>query len=197
MSKDASIDPWGWLPPEVPEAMRACLMEPGSLTERLIATRQVFAVEPLLLGESTAHPDEAAALGLDRGAEVTARHVALTLDGVTVVVARSYCRLGCPIWQPILDRGSRSLGFTLFSGEVELSRAALEFCVVTAGHPLFELARQRSAPAAGYPARRCRFILDGAPLYVCEAFLPALERRLAISARSGAEPMASPLRRRT
>lgn len=195
MSKDASIDSWGWLPPEVPEAMRACLMEPGSLTERLIATGQVFAVEPLLLGASAAHPDEAVALGLDRGANLTARHVALTLDGVTVVVARSYCRLACPTWQPILDRGSRSLGFTLFSGEVELSRAALEFCIVTTGHPLFELARQRSAPAAGYPARRCRFILDGAPLYVCEAFPPALERRLAIGTDIGAEPKAASLRR--
>lgn len=171
---------WGWVPPAAPEATLGCLMEAGSLTERLIGSGKEFAVEPLYLGRGAAHPDEAGPIGVTAGETMGVRHVALTLDGVTVVVARSYCRLDCPTWFPILDRGGRSLGFTLFSGEVALTRGALEFAEVGAGHPLFELARLHADGVTRYPARRCRFELDGAPLVVCEVFLPALEARLAV-----------------
>jgi chorismate lyase len=170
---------WGWVPPEAPEATLGCLMEPGSLTERLIGSGKGFAVELLFLGDGVAHPDEAGSVGALPGEILGVRHVALTLDGTTVVTARSYCRQGCPVWFPILDRGGRSLGFTLFSGEVALTRGALEFASVAAGHPLFELARQRAPDVATFPARRCRFELNGAPLVVCEVFLPALEKQLA------------------
>lgn len=170
---------WGWVPSEAPEATLGCLMEPGSLTERLMGSGKVFAVELLHLGSGAAHPDEASSIGVAAGETMSVRHVALTLDGVTVVTARSYCREACPTWFPILDRGGRSLGFTLFSGEVTLARGALEFAEVAAGHPLFELARLRATGIARFPARRCRFALDGAPLVVCEVFLPALEVQLA------------------
>lgn len=171
---------WTWIPPEAPVATLGCLTEPGSLTDRLIASGQRFAVEPLFLGDSAASADEAAALDDAASPVVTARHVALTLDGTTVVVARSICRRGCPVWPPILDRGGRSLGFTLFSGEVAVRRGPLEFALVEAGHPLFALARERAGEPHRFAARRCRFTLDGAPLYVCEAFLPSLETRLAL-----------------
>jgi chorismate--pyruvate lyase len=170
---------WGWVPAEAPEATLGCLMESGSLTERLIASGKRFAVEPLLLGMGAAHPDEAVPLRIQAGETITVRHVALTLDGTTVVTARSYCREGCAVWSPILDRGGRSLGFTLFSGEVAVTRGALEFATVAAGHPLFELARLRAPGVSVFPARRCRFEFDGAPLVVCEVFLPALEAQLA------------------
>ena len=58
---------WGWVPPEAPDATLGCLMEPGSLTERLIASGKGFAVEPLLLGIGAAHPDEAAPIGIEAG----------------------------------------------------------------------------------------------------------------------------------
>ena len=175
----SSEEMWGWVPAEAPEATLGCLMEPGSLTERLIATGKDFAVEPLLLGVGAAHPDECAPIGIQAGETMTVRHVALTLGGTTVVTARSYCREGCAVWSPILDRGGRSLGYTLFSGEVALTRGALEFATVAAGHPLFELARLRAPGVGMFPARRCRFELNGAPLVVCEVFLPALEAQLA------------------
>jgi len=170
---------WSWVPAEAPEATLGCLMEAGSLTERLIGSGREFAVELLHLGRGAAHPDEAGPIGVAAGETMSVRHVALTLDGVTVVVARSYCRLECAVWLPILDRGGRSLGFTLFSGEVALTRGALEFAEAAAGHPLFELARLRADGVDRFPARRCRFELDGAPLIVCEVFLPALETQLA------------------
>ncbi|MBL8699257.1 MAG: chorismate lyase [Alphaproteobacteria bacterium] len=186
----AGDEMWGWVPPEAPEATLGCLGEPGSLTERLIGSGKDFAVELLFLGDGAAHPDEAAPVGALPGDSLTVRHVALTLDGATVVVARSYCRPGCPVWVPILDRGGRSLGFTLFSGEVALARGALEFTVVAAGHPLYELARMRAPGVARLAARRCRFELDGAPLVVCEVFLPELERQLGgIPQRAGLEPV--------
>ena len=170
---------WGWVPSAAPEATLGCLMEPGSLTERLMASGRRFAVEMLQLGTGLAHRDEAAPIGVAPGGAISVRHVALTLDDVAVVVARSYCRQDCPVWFPILDRGGRSLGFTLFSGEVALTRGPLEFAEAEGGHPLFELARTRAPGLARFPARRCRFELRGAPLVVCEVFLPALETQLA------------------
>lgn len=170
---------WGRVPSAAPDATRGCLLEPGSLTERLMRNCRIFAVELLHLGPDVAYPDEAAPIGVAPGERMSVRHVALTLDGISVVTARSFCRENCPTWFPILDRGGRSLGFTLFSGEVALTRGRLEFAEVRAGHPLFELARTRAPGVARFAARRCRFELDGAPLMVCEVFLPALETQLA------------------
>lgn len=172
------LDQWCAEPPEVAPATRLCLTEPGSLTERLMASGQEFAVNVLYQGDGVAHGDEAALVGLAAGDTLTARHVALTLDGTTVVVARSFCRQGCAVWEPVLNRGRRSLGFTLFSGEVTVSRGALEYARIDRRHLLFALARSRDAMAEVYPARRCRFEMRAAALVVCELLLPALETRL-------------------
>jgi chorismate--pyruvate lyase len=170
---------WGYLPPDASPLTLGCLMESGSLTERLVGSGRRFSVRVLWFGPDAAASDEAPQLGLATGAPMTVRHVALQLDGEDCVVARSFCRLDCPVWQPILDRGGRSLGLTLFSGEVALIRGELEYALPPSGHPLHELAAACDASAAGYPARRCRFVLDGAPLVVCEAFLPSLDACLA------------------
>ncbi len=170
---------WGYLPPEASPLTLGCLMEPGSLTERLVGSGRRFSVRVVWFGPDAAAADEAPQLGLVAGAPMTARHVALQLDGEDCVVARSFCRLDCPVWQPVLDRGGRSLGLTLFSGEVALTRGELEYALPAPGHPLHDLATLCDIPAPAYPARRCRFVLDGAPLVVCEAFLPSLEACLA------------------
>lgn len=174
---------WGYIPPETTDLTLGCLMEPGSLTQRLMASRRRFAVRVLRFGMDAAAPDEAPLLGIMPGAAMTVRHVALELDGEPVVLARSFCRLDCPVWQPILDRGGRSLGLTLFSGEVAVSRGALEFILPQIGHPLDDLAAEFLDMAGASPARRCRFLLGGAPLVVCEVFLPALEDSLASAPR--------------
>jgi chorismate lyase len=156
------------------EALSACLLEPASLTDRLISSGRQFSVDVLYQGQDEAWVDEAGQVAVAVGAPVLARHVALKLDGTVVVVARSYCRWNCPVWAPMLDRGSRSLGFTLFSGEVALRLDPLEFRLIGATHPLFALARGIAPGPTQYPARRRRFMLDHAGLVVCELFLPSL-----------------------
>lgn len=153
-----------------------CLLGTGSLTERLVATGHAFAVTVLYQGLSEVRQDEHDLIGAPSGAALLARHVALTLDGQAVVVARSIARAHCPVWQPVLQRGSRSLGLTLFGADSRIERAPMHYRDIEAGHPLFALARGfDTAPTARYPARRSNFILDGAALNVCEVFLPALE----------------------
>lgn len=170
---------WRSEPPPAPPAIAGCLAEPGSLTDRLVATGRRFTVTPLFLGADIAHPDEAVPLALAAGAPVFARHVALALDGTVVVVARSLCPADCPVWPPILDRGGRSLGLTLFAPGSSVARGALAFATLRAGHPLYALAAGAAGLTGTVPARRCRFVRDGAALTVAEAFLPVLETVLA------------------
>ena len=170
----AMIEDSHWLsqPPALPPALLGFVTEPGSLTERLQATGHTFGVQPLHQGASMAYPDEAALLGIAAGSLLYARHVQLTLDGQPVVYARSIARLDCPVWQPILDRGNRSLGFTLFGGLPQLQRGALHYRQLDNSHPLYLAS---AALADSLSARRCRFVLDDAPMVVCEVFLPALK----------------------
>jgi chorismate--pyruvate lyase len=166
------IDPyWQTTPPALAPEVRRCLTGRGSLTERLRATGHRFAVVPQAQGPAAPYPDEIGLLGT--GAPWV-REVTLTLDEVPVVIARSLCRSDCPVWRPILDRGARSLGLTLFGGELAITRHALHYRMLDATHPWFALAAALGI-AAPLPARRCGFELDGHLLYVCEAFLPALE----------------------
>ena len=168
----------GWRPTPLagPPALAACIARPGSLTDQLIATGHEFAVTVLAQGEAGAHDDEAAPLGLPAGATLYARHVALTLDGVPVVTARTVARPACAVWLPVLNRGRRSLGFTLFGGASDIVQEPLVFRLLGPRHPLFGFCRQHDpAGAETYPARRARFLRADAPLIVCEAFLPALE----------------------
>lgn len=169
---------WNQHPPPEHPGTFGCLTEPGSLTDRLIATKHEFTVTLLRFGEDVAAPDEAHLVGIRPGDAITRRHVALSLGGQRVVMARSFCRRACKTWYPILNRGSNSLGLTLFSSGVDLVRNALEFATVGPDHPLFTLA-QEGEIAASFSARRCRFEMQDAPLVVCEVFLPGLEQRLA------------------
>jgi len=172
------FEPNSWC--ETPSGARAdlrdWLTDLGSLTERLMATGRSFSVEVLQQTQLAAHPDEAELIGVVTGSTLYARHVALALDQTVVVVARSITRLNCPSWTPILQRGNRSLGLTLFDQNNGIRREVMLYRDLEIGHPLFSLARQHDAShAEHYPARRSNFILNGAALNVCEIFLPALE----------------------
>ncbi|WP_239690825.1 chorismate--pyruvate lyase family protein [Chromobacterium sphagni] len=165
---------WRCAPPALPAPIRDCLTEPASLSLRLQAGGRRFAVQVLDQGDSRALADEADALGLPAGAPLYARHVLLTLDETPVVYARSATRHNCPAWMPVLLRGSRSLGLTLFGELPQLRREALHYQLLAASHPLAEAAAVARA-ATEYPARRCRFLLDDAPLLLTELFLPTLK----------------------
>ncbi|WP_229804907.1 chorismate--pyruvate lyase family protein [Paludibacterium paludis] len=168
---------WRPDPLPVPPRLSGFLTETGSLTARLLATGEPFAVNLLPRENDLALPDELELFGLSTPTALNVRHVALTLAGVPVVVARSLSRPACPVWSPILDRGRRSLGLTLFSGDMPVVREPLRYRRLEEDHWLFGLARRHDEASAGhYPARRSRFLLDGEILTVCEVFLPALER---------------------
>ncbi|MFC3533497.1 chorismate--pyruvate lyase family protein [Vogesella facilis] len=163
--------------PLPPGALAACIGTQGSLTEYLMASGQPFVVQVLAQGEDSALPDEQTLLQLNAQATVYARQVCLTLAGEPVVVARSITRQDCQVWRPILERGARSLGFTLFGGLPALQRDALQFAAVQTPHGLHTLAATHTT-AATLLARRCRFQLQDSPLLVSEVFLPALEKYL-------------------
>lgn len=170
------LSPWSTHAPRVPAALRAFLLEPGSLTDRLMATGAQFAVRPLKLGADEADPHEAAALGVASDEVILARHVALSLNDTVVVVARSVCRPACPTWAAVLDRGGRSLGLSLFAPDAPVSRGSLTFARLANAHPLGQLAKTFEPSESLYPARACRFSRNGDPLLVTEAFLLSLER---------------------
>ncbi|MEO4029277.1 chorismate lyase, partial [Chromobacterium vaccinii] len=113
---------WRAAPPALPDSLLDCLTEPASLSLRLQAGGRRFAVTVLSQGEDRVQADEAEALDLAEGEPAYARHVLLTLDDAPVVFARSAARPDCPAWLPVLRRGSRSLGLTLFGELPELVR---------------------------------------------------------------------------
>jgi len=170
---------WAATAPEIRSETDRCLTGQGSLTERLVATGHAFAVSVLYQGLSEVRQDEHALVGENAGSAVMARHVILLLDDTPVVVARSIARRHCPVWQPILQRGSRSLGLTLFGPDSPIQRAPMHYRELDTRHPLFAFARGHDAwHATCYAARRSNFVLDGAALNVCEVFLPALKEFL-------------------
>lgn len=161
---------------DVPDALADWLGETGSLTERLVGLGRGFAVVVLAQHTAQAWPDECQALGLPVHATVQLREVALTLDGVPYVFARSLCRQDSPVWTPVLARGSRSLGLTLFADSGML-RHPLQFI---AGQPA-QLALLAQAQHACWPdlsgplaARRSLFGAVNDALLVHEVFHPDL-----------------------
>lgn len=171
---------WETTPPPLSPELSDWLTDTGSLTMRLEATGHRFSVAVLQQGPNHVEPDEAGLIGLDNGATLYARHVALQLDGIAVVVARSITRIDNTDWIAILERGKRSLGLTLFGKDSGIIRNDMLYQDITAGHPLFVLAAQQVSHSAHlhFPARRSNFVLNGAALNVCEIFLPALENFL-------------------
>ncbi|MDF0606749.1 chorismate lyase [Neisseriaceae bacterium TC5R-5] len=164
---------WSVVPPPLSPILQTFLTEPASLTKRLQATGHPFAITVLQQGPSDSLAGEAHCLGLSGQSMLYAREVLLSLDDRAVVYARSVIRLNCPHWQGVLERGNRSLGSSLFGGLSGLQRGSLEYQLLNRDHPLARhIASLHSADY--YPARRCYFSLQQAPLLVCELLLPAL-----------------------
>lgn len=169
-------DNWSRQAPVADTPLARCIVDDGSLTACLMATGRAFAVRVLNQGEGPAHPDEADCLDILPGTLLYAREVALLLDDIPVVVARSIARADCRQWLPVLQRGSRSLGLTLFGHDSRIIRAPIRYREIDASHPLFALAHGVDPTAAArYPARRSNFLQEHAALNVCEIFLPALK----------------------
>ncbi len=158
--------------------MDGWLRDAGSLTERIRARCEVFAVR--VLRQRLAHvlADEAPLLGLAAGDWAWVREVLLLADGVPVVYARSVMpqatvRAGSRLFATI---GSRPLGAALFADpRVERGRLA---CARLGQRDARHAAASAALPLRALPAelwgRRSVFRLRGRALLVTEIFLPEI-----------------------
>ena len=160
-----------------PAGMRPWLTAGGSLTARLTAHSQSFRVQRLHQRTALCLADEARMIGMRRPGRVWEREVLLRCDGAPVVFAHTVVPMSATAadWPLFNALGERSLGSTLFYDPL-VSRGALEFARIRAGHPLMQ--RARAALGAGEHtvlyARRCLYRRHRGTLLVTEVFLPAV-----------------------
>ena len=161
-----------------PAALRDWLTDRGSLTAKLTARATCFRVQRLHQRCGICLTDEAALIGLVRPRRVIERDVLLLCDGRPLVYAHTVVPLAATAsqWPLFSALGERSLGTTLF-GDPCVSRGALHYARLRAGHPLL----QRARAAAGLDeadgalfARRCLYRRKGGLLLVTEVFLPRI-----------------------
>ena len=175
-----------WLghPPRaaLPAALLPWLRDAGSLTARIRARCERFAVQVVGQHLGPVHPDEAVLLGLRPGERAWVREVLLVADGRPVVFARSLLprRNVRGAWNLFHGIGSRPLGQALFSDPAisRLPLACRRLDGRDARYHRAQAALTRFAPAQSLPrtlwARRSVFLLRGSALMVSEAFLPEI-----------------------
>jgi len=159
-----------------PAWLHPWLVDPGSLTERIIARCQSFRVAVLDEKFALPCPDERTLVGLPPGRMAWTREVLLLADGLPVVFAHSVIAPDAlrTAWHRARAIGSRPLGAALFA-DPTIRRGMLSAARLTQAHPL----HRRASAALGHTlptlwARRSRFTRQGQPLLVTEVFLPAI-----------------------
>jgi chorismate--pyruvate lyase len=160
-----------------PAAMRDWLTADGSLTARLTAHSASFRVQRLHQRTAKCLFDEARVIGMQRPGRVWEREVLLRCDDQPVVFAHTVVPMSATAsdWPLFNALGERSLGSTLFY-DPQVTRGALEFARIRAGHPLMQRAR---AALGGDEqtvlyARRCLYRRHRGTLLVTEVFLPSV-----------------------
>ncbi len=162
---------------QLPARLRAWLLDPGSLTQRIVcACRGAFRVN--LLSQSWRRPltSEAQALGLAGGRHALVREVQLLCDAAPWVYARTIIPAATLTGaeRRLARLRTRSLGAVLFS-DPSMQRGATEIARLVPGDRLFALAtRGLDLPLEEIWGRRAIFRLSDKPLLVSEVFLPAL-----------------------
>ena len=157
-------------------ALRPWLLDRGSLTRRLRARSQAFAVQGVSQRWALPQPDEARLLGLRGHHSALLREVSLCCDGVPVVFAHSVLprRSLRGAWHGLGRLGARPLGEALFANPAVV-RASLSYRKLSV---LSELYRRACAGLPQRPpclwARRSVFLLHGARILVTEVFLPGV-----------------------
>ncbi|HET8731173.1 MAG TPA: chorismate lyase [Moraxellaceae bacterium] len=163
------LPPRRWLPParhwqlHPPGPIRNWLLEPGSLTARLV--RQAggdFHVRLLAQYWGRPAPEEARRMGLAPGRYALIREVALVGGGTDWVRARSVLPVSALAGpgRRLRRLGTRSLGHLLFR-DPTLRRGPIEITLL-------------NQPEGKVFARRSHLVYHGHPLLVAECFLPAL-----------------------
>ena len=165
------------LHPALTAAQRRWLCDQGSLTARIRAHSQQFAVQVLRQQWLRPGVDEQEALGVPSRHWVWGREVLLVADGVPRIFAHSLLAgtHARGAWQLFARMGSRSLGSALFADPC-IIRQPLSFRRLDRRHPLYHVALQSAGLDARHTphlwARRSLFIRQKQPLMVCEVFLP-------------------------
>lgn len=157
-------------------AFRPWLLDRGSLTQRLRARSQAFAVRGVSQQWARPQPDEARLLGMRPHHSALLREVSLCCDGQPVIFAHSVLprRSLRGAWHGLGRLGARPLGEALFANPAVV-RATLSYRKLSATSALF---RRAAAGLSEVPqslwARRSVFLLQDAPILVTEVFLPGV-----------------------
>lgn len=160
---------------DIPADCLNWLLEPGSLTRRLVQACGHHPFRVKLRAERYQYVtlDESRALGVSNGIKVLVREVQLLCDESPWVYARSLIpvtSLKGPL-QRLKRQGSRSLGATLFADRT-LRRGPLEIRCVDAAEVPVEM--DGGGKRVNVWGRRSVFHVQNQPLLVSEYFLPAL-----------------------
>jgi chorismate--pyruvate lyase len=166
-----------WTQVRLPARLRAWLLDPASLTRRIVcACRGAFRVNVLDQAWRRPLKSEAQTLALHADRHALVRQVQLLCDGVPWVYARTIipaATLSGPE-RRLARLRSRSLGAVLFS-DPSMERGVTEIARLAPGDPLFALAtRELDVRLAEVWGRRAVFRLSDKPLLVTEVFLPAI-----------------------
>jgi chorismate lyase len=166
-----------WLrKPMLSGAYRKWLIDNGSLTARLKARYNNFAVRPVLLKNAKAFTDESALLGLKASQHALIREVLLMGNNQPVVFAHSVLpktSLRGP-WNGLGRLGNKPLGATLFANP-KVKRMPLAFKKLPRQHPIsMGVAEHMQRSPKALWARRSTFSLGCAKILVTEVFLPHL-----------------------
>jgi chorismate--pyruvate lyase len=159
------------------------LFRPGALTDGL---RQLGAVDLRVVREySEGLPaDESSALQRPVHSAIWVREVAMAIDGVDCVVARSITPLAASHgpWQGMRRLRTRPLADMLYH-EAGIVRSEFWCCRPDIAIPIYRTAARvagfsRVQPGQALLARRSIFWRKGEPLIVAECFLPAFWEKI-------------------
>lgn len=164
-----------WRRSNVPEKYLSWLIDPASLTERIIHhCKQEFRVQ--LLQQTRVRPlcNEAMALGMRHNSRALVREVQLVCGVTPWVYARTVIppRTLTRKSHRFTRLGARSLGALLFA-DPSMTRSEVEIARLTPGDALYQLVmRHLSGKPEVIWGRRSLFRLGSKPLLVSEFFLP-------------------------
>ena len=159
----------------VPEKYLAWLLDPASLTERIVSRcRHAFRVQ--LLSQERRRPlrSEAMVLGIRVGSRAIVRQVQLMCGDTPWIYARTIIppRTLARKFHRFTHLGARSLGSMLFA-DPSMERGKVEVACLSPSDQLYHIAtRDLCEKPAVIWGRRSMFRLGGKPLLVCEFFLP-------------------------
>lgn len=158
----------------VPDAMRAWLLDSGSLTQRICDRCADFTVREI--GQRDAPPllDEVRITGLGIKRHALLREVYLSCNATPVVFAHSVLPYPSLVgrWAKLGRLGNRPLGTALFADPL-VRRECMQFRKIDARHPLYaQAAAAIFRPPSGLWARRSLFALATRRILVTEVFLP-------------------------